>query len=531
MLVMHETTLTVTTGTRPRAEPEALLSACLESLVAQMRARVLSPVDLLEAHIRRAEVVNPLLNCIVADRFAAARAEAIEAEREYAATSRPRPLLGIPFTVKEMIEVGGMPLTFGSTVRRDRLGVRDATVVARLRSAGAIPIGVTNVPEWGMWFESYNSVYGRTNNPHDVQHTPGGSSGGEGAAVGSGSSVFGIGSDIGGSVRMPAAFCGVFGHKPTTGLLPLTGHYPVYADGPDAAVPRAAPFVSIGTLTRSAVDIAPLMRAMAGRDGIDPNAEPLAFHDPQRVEWRGRRVLLLRSPVIMKAAAATCDVSAAVDEAGRLLESQGAHVQEAPERLFEHAADIWFAALQSVGGTSFSELLSGGRGMSLEIEVVRALAGRGRYSWPALFFCMGERLGRKKERALRSAMREGRRLALRYRELLEPDAVLVSPVHPRTAPRHNNAILHPFDFLYTAVFNTLRVPATTAPCGPDAGGLPLAVQFTSARGNDHLTIAAAAIVEDSTGPWRPPMVRPPTNGGVAESSRSARNSNRAKTSR
>lgn len=506
----------------PSPGVEPLLTERLESLVAQMRSGALSPVALLEAHIRRAEAVNPLLNCIVAERFAAARREAIEAEREYAATSRPRPLLGIPFTVKEMIEVGGMPLTFGSTVRRDRVGIRDATVVARLRNAGAIPIGVTNVPEWGMWFESYNSVYGRTNNPHDVRHSPGGSSGGEGAAVGSGASVFGIGSDIGGSVRMPAAFCGVFGHKPTTGLLPLTGHYPVYADGPDAGIPRKAPYVSIGTFTRSAWDIAPLMRTMAGRDGIDPNAEPLAFHDPRRVEWRGRRVLLLRSPYIRKAAPARTDMSAAVDTAGRLLEARGASVHDAPDRLLEHAGEIWFASLQSVGGASFSEILTGGRGMWLEFELVRALAGRSRYSWPALFFCIGERFGRKTERALRGAMREGRRLALRYRELLGADAVLVSPVHPRTAPRHNAAVCHPFDFLYTAVFNTLRVPATTAPCGRDEQGLPLAVQFTSARGNDHLTVAAAAVVEEGSWPWRPASVTS-INSRITQHGRTGRN--------
>jgi fatty acid amide hydrolase 2 len=194
-----------------------------------------------------------------------------------------------------------------------------------------------------------------------------------------------------------------------------------------------------------------------------------------------------------------------------LFEARGADIVEAPDRLLQHAGDIWFAALQSVGGASFSEMLTEGRGMWLEIEVLRALARMSRYSWPALFFCIGERLGHKKERALRTALRESRRLAWRYRELLGPDAILVTPVHPRTAPRHHAAVVHPFDFLYTAVFNTLRVPATTAPCGFDRHGLPLAIQFTSTRGNDHLTIAAAALVEESTGPWRPAPV-PPRNG-------------------
>jgi fatty acid amide hydrolase 2 len=506
-----------------KAAPDRLLSERLELLLGRMRSGQLSPVELVEAHIRRIETVNPLLNCVVAQRFDAARAEAEAAEREYAKSRGRRPLLGIPFTVKEMIEVSGMPLTFGSAGRRDRRGARDATVVARLREAGAIPLGVTNVPEWGMWFESYNSVYGRTSNPYDLQHTPGGSSGGEGAAVGSGASVFGIGSDIGGSVRMPAAFCGVYGHKPTTGLLPLTGHYPVYAGGPEGHVPKKAPYVSIGTLTRSAGDIAPLMRAMAGRDGIDPNAEPLAFRDPAQVDWTGRRVLLLRSPLIRRAAVTSPDLSRAVDRAGLLLEDRGADVLDAPQRLLEHAGDIWFSALQSVGSASFSEVLTGGRGMWLEFEILRALAGRGRYSWPALFFCIGERVGRKSERALRTAVREGRRLALRYRELLGTDAIMVMPVHPRTAPRHNAAVLHPFDFLYTAVFNTLRVPATTAPCGFDEAQLPQAVQVTSARGNDHLTIAAAMVIEQgSEHPWRPAPL-----AGQADTRRRGRRSTRA----
>lgn len=491
---------------------DGLLSERLTSLIERMRRGDLSPVELVEAHIRRIEAVNPSLNCVVAERCEAARQEAIVAEREYASGVRTRTLLGIPFTIKEMIEVAGMPLTFGSAVRRHRRGVRDATVVGRLRQAGAIPLGVTNVPEWGMWFESYNSVYGRTNNPHNVRYSPGGSSGGEGAAVGSGASVFGIGSDIGGSVRMPAAFCGVFGHKPTTGMLPLTGHYPVYAEGQAATLSKNAPYVTLGTLTRSASDIAPLLRAAAGRDGIDPNAEAVAFLDTDSVAWRGRPVYLLRDPVIKRTARATNDTATAVDRAGRLLSERGADVREAPADIFSRAGDAWFAALQRTGGPSFSEIMTEGRGMSLEFEVLRALSGRGRYSWTALFFCIGERVGRKNERALRAALRESRGLSQHFRDLIGEEGVLVSPVHPRTAPRHNTAVFHPFDFLYTAVFNVLRVPATTAPCGLDRRGLPIAVQFASARGNDHLTVAAATVVEEASGPWRPAVVRLPDGG-------------------
>jgi fatty acid amide hydrolase 2 len=266
---------------------------------------------------------------------------------------------------------------------------------------------------------------------------------------------------------------------------------------------NTAPYVSIGTLTRSAADIARLMRVMAGRDGFDPNAEPVAFLSPEQVDWRGRRVMLLSNPLIERAGRAEPVLSHACERAGSLLEERGAVVQFAPERLLQHAGDVWFSALQTVGGPPFSELLGGGRRVRLELEVLKSLIGIGRYSWPALFFCIGERFGRKKEQALRAAMRETRRLSRKYRELLGDDGLLVSPVYPHHAPLHNKIMLHPFDFLYTAAFNILRVPATSAPCGFDPAGLPLAVQFTSNRGNDHVTIAAATVVEASAGPWRP----------------------------
>ncbi|HEX6309018.1 MAG TPA: amidase [Longimicrobiales bacterium] len=504
-LEAHLTEVCVRRGT----ESAAMLATPLVELLAQLRRGEISPVELMDAHIRRIEAVNPAINALVAERFAAAQREAVEAEREYGTTARPRPLLGIPFTVKEMIEVRGMPLTFGSSARRDRRGVRDATVVSRLRAAGAIPVGVSNVPEWGMWFESYNGLYGRTRNPWNLRHTPGGSSGGEGALVGAGASVFGVGSDIGGSVRIPAAFCGVFGHKPTTGMLPLTGHYPVYATGPDAVLSKKSPYVTIGTLSRSAADIPPLMRCMAGRDGLDPNSEPVAFLSPERVEWRGRRVLLITNPLIDRAGETAPELREAVEHAGRVLEARGAYVDHAPNRLFRHAGDIWFGALQSASGPAFREVLGDGRPVRLPLEVVRTLVGLGRYSWPALFFCLGEQVGKLNEQGLRRALREFRRLARLYRALLGDDGVLVTPVHPRTAPRHNAAVLRPFDFLYTAVFNALRVPATTAPCGLDASGLPLAVQFASVHGRDHLTIAAAAALEESIEAWRPALVQDP----------------------
>jgi fatty acid amide hydrolase 2 len=482
------------------AAADGLFSASALDLAARVRRGELSPVELVAAHIRRAEAVNPCIGGMVAARFEEALAEARAAERTAAGGG---PLHGVPFTAKELIAVAGMPQTFGSATRRGRTATHDATVIRRLRAAGAILLGVSNMPEWGMWFESYNSVYGRTNNPWDLRRTPGGSSGGEGALVGAGAAPFGIGSDIGGSVRIPAAFCGTFGHKPSHGLLPLTGHYPVCVEGPEADRPKAAPNLVIGPLTRSAADLMPLLRIMAGPDDIDPNARPLTLRDPAAVEWRGRRVVLLPDPRIRQARRASAPVRDAVAAGGHVLQQLGADVAEAPRDLLRRAADIWFAALQATGGPSFAEVLGGGEAVRLAPELATALLGRGRYSWPALFFCIGERYGRRGERALRRALDERARLALELQRLMGDDGVFLAPVHPRPATRHNEPVLFPIDFAYTAVFNALRLPATAVPAGFDARGLPLAVQVVAAHGRDDLCIAAALALEAASPPWRP----------------------------
>ena len=188
------------------------------SLARAIRARELTAAEVVDAHIARHERFAPVINAIAADRFEAARAEARVADARVAAGSELPRLIGVPFTVKETIAVRGMPLTGGVPARRDERASESAPSVQRLTDAGAIALGVTNVSELTLWIESENPLYGRTNNPYDPSRTAGGSSGGEGAAVGCGGSPFGVASDIAGSIRIPALFCGVFGHKPSGGL-------------------------------------------------------------------------------------------------------------------------------------------------------------------------------------------------------------------------------------------------------------------------------------------------------------------------
>jgi fatty acid amide hydrolase 2 len=496
----------------PVPMPDALTGAT--ALARLIRERTISPVDACDACIAHIERVNPRINAVVADRFDAARAEAREAGRALETGAPVGPLHGVPFSVKEMISLDGMPHTFGSPTRAGRTADGDATIVARLRRAGAIPIGVTNVPEWGFWFETHNLVYGRTSNPWDASRTSGGSSGGEAAIVAAGGVPFGVGSDIGGSIRIPAAFCGVFGHKATHGLLPLTGHYPVYAKGPDASLRGIVPWLSMGPITRTAADLMPLLRVMAGPDGVDPNAEPIDLGSPEGVEWEGRKVLLLDDPDITFSARGTRDVIAATRAAAGALAARGAIVEPLPRSIFRDAARIWFAALRSTGGPTLRETAGGGRPIHLLPELARTITGNARVTLPVLMFCIGESLGRLEERWGRELVEEGRALDERLGEMLGSEGILLMPAHPRTAPRHRTPMLRPIDFAWTAILNVLRMPVTVAPVGLSAKGLPLSVQIGAARGNDHRTIAAAMVLEEAF-----PPAFPASAGGAPDPTR------------
>jgi fatty acid amide hydrolase 2 len=216
------------------------------------------------------------------ERFDAARREADVADARIASGGDELPLLGVPCTIKESFAVKGMPNCAGLLARRDHRAETTAPSVQRLIDAGAIPLGLTNISELTLWCESDNRVYGRSSTPYDSSSAAGGSSGGEGAAVGSGASPFGLGSDIAGSIRIPAFFCGVFGHKPSNGLVPHTGSYPV----PHGEAKRLLGF---GPLARRAEDLMPVLRILSGPDGVGPlvTGEP-QLGDPASVSLDAR---------------------------------------------------------------------------------------------------------------------------------------------------------------------------------------------------------------------------------------------------
>src|SRR5690349_2262490 len=254
------------------------------SQISQMiRERKLSAVELVGAHFDRIEQLNPRLNAFIELRREAALAEAAAADAAVKGGQQVGPLSGVPISIKSSIAVSGLRFECGSPTRKGMVAQQDAVLVQRLKRAGAIILGNTNVPEMLMAYETANPLYGRTNHALDLARTPGGSSGGEAAAIAAGLSVAGMGSDGGGSIRVPAHFSGICGLKPTPGRVPITGHWPE-SGGPFALLGV------VGPMARTVEDLEIIFRVIAGFDAGDPMAAPIEFHEVAEHELRTIRI-------------------------------------------------------------------------------------------------------------------------------------------------------------------------------------------------------------------------------------------------
>jgi fatty acid amide hydrolase 2 len=396
-----------------------------------------------------------------------------------------------------------MPHTGGLLWMKDRRADRDATVVQRVKAAGAIIMGVTNIPEGGIWMETYNAIYGRTRNPWNLGRTSGGSSGGEGALVSCGAAPFGIGSDVGGSIRIPAAFCGTVGHKPSGGLVPNTGHFPAHNSH------GAGTYLCTGPLTRTVDDAWLLLSVLAGPDGADPSCTTMPLGDPDAVDISRLVVYPMETTGRV---AVWKGVRGRIQAAADALEAQGATIRSPDLPLMKHAMDIWAAMLADISEESYCDILAERGRLNPWLEILRLWSGFGRHTWAALIIAGVDRFidllpGRK-----RKLVQMGRELQQSLEAALDDNGVLLFPPYSRTAPRHWRPWLTPFDPQVTAIFNVMESPVTQVPCGFDKKGLPYGVQVVGARGMDHLTIAAARVIEAAHGGWHrsnPPVSESP----------------------
>ena len=479
---------------------DALLRESATSIARQIREGTLTSRRAVDVHIAHLERVNPTLNAVVRDRFEEARAEADAADARTKAGGDLPAFHGVPCTVKECFALVGMPNASGLIRRKDIIATEDATAVARMRAAGFIPLGVTNTSELCMWMETNNYLYGRTNNPYNADHIVGGSSGGEGSIVASGASPLGVGSDIGGSIRMPAFFNGVFGHKPTGGLVPGTGQYPMADKG-------AARYLATGPLCRQAEDLWPLVQLMAGPDGMDPGTMDFDLGDPSAVDWSGRTVISIEGTGAQRVSQELIDAQRRVADH---FKSLGANVRVVVIPDLKYAFDIWSCCLQVVNETPFGTLMGQGTPISPLTELARWAVGRSQHTAMASLLAFTEPLVdwapsyRDRMVGLRDTIRQ---------ELLDhmgPEGILLFPSYTRAAPKHHSPFLRQlllrFDYAYTAILNVMEFPVTQVPLGLNDDGLPLGVQVVASHGQDHLTVAGALELERAFGGWVPPEV-------------------------
>ncbi|HUJ31662.1 MAG TPA: amidase [Candidatus Acidoferrum sp.] len=452
-----------------------------------------SSTDLVEAHIARIEQLNLKLNAFVHTDFERARREARAADAAVRSPTKSAPLgmlHGVPISMKSSIDVAGFPCECGSKLRRGYVPAADAPLVARLRAAGAILLGNTNVPETLMAWETDNLLYGRTNNPWDVERTPGGSSGGEAAAIASGCSAGGIGSDGGGSIRVPAHFSGICGLKPTPGRIPSTGHYPG----------SAGPFAQLGVvgpMARTVRDVERIFEVVAGPDPGDPCAAPVPLRRWSDLEIRKLRIGYF---VEHELALVTPETAAAVRAAADALRGQGFDVVEWQPENLDRAWKLWWNLFGRAGQMAFSPMLEGHES---EISpILRDFRAKVAEEPP---LTATELLNTTLERDV---------LRGRFLAKMEEFPILLCPVSSIPAFRHGERewtiqgrrVGYLKAMAYSQWFNLLGTPGMAVPVGRSREGLPIGVQVVGRPWEEEAVLAVAAKIEDACGGFRRPPI-------------------------
>ena len=458
------------------------------SMAEQIRQKQLSPIELVDAHLARIEKLNPRLNAFVQVDAEGARRQARAAED---AVTRNQPLgslHGVPISIKSSIEVKGLRCEAGTRIRTGLVAKNDAPLVSRLRQTGAIILGNTNTPELLMAWETDNLLYGRTNNPWDLSRTPGGSSGGEAAAIAAGLSAGGVGSDGGGSIRVPAHFSGICGLKPTPGRIPATGHFPTSV-GPFALLGV------VGPLARTVADLKVLFEAMQGPDDGDPSAAPIPLRWPNTDAVKKLRIGYFvddgRTPV-------TTETRAAVQAAADALKRAGLKVEPFRPKGLEEARKLWWQFFGIAGGMLLGPLTKG-READLS-PILKEFSG-----WVA-----AEPPHTAQTLLDTWIMRD--LLRMQVFEQMRDFPVLLCPVASVPAFRHGErdwsidgqTVRYLDAWSYTEWFNLLGTPAAAIPFGRSNEGLPIGVQIVACPWEEELVLTVAAELEAQRGPWQAP---------------------------
>jgi amidase len=477
--------------------------ATAAELSAALKARKVSAVELAQDVIGRIERHDAKVNAVCVRDFTRGL-EAARAADVALARGESKPLLGLPMTVKESYNVGGLPTTWGFPAQKDFTPPEDALSISRVKAAGGVILGKTNVPlALGDW-QSYNDIYGITNNPFDLTRTPGGSSGGSAAALAAGYGPLSLGSDIGGSLRVPAFHCGVYAHKPTFALVPPRGHTPP----PLPPLPLDRDLAVIGPMARSAADLSLVLDVIAGPDPIEAGkAYQLALPSPRHGELNKFRVLLIDTDPLLPTDTV---MRAAIEKLGANLAKAGVAVERSSPLLPDFAAStrLYMRMLMSFLAASFQpEIYAGAKDaaaklaaddMSLAAERLRGIALSHR-DW---------------------LMADGGRARLRaqWRELFKSFDAVICPVMPTPAFPHDHSAdqnkrrididgrEYPYldQLAWPGIATLPGLPATAIPIGLSPRGLPVGVQIVGPWLEDRTPLKLAELIEREFGGFVPP---------------------------
>jgi amidase len=416
-------------------------------LARAIRTKKVSSLEVVRAHLEHIHTVNPRLNAVVFATAESALKQARSADRKNTRKNVVGPLHGVPFTAKDIFDTEGLPTTAGLRMLKTNIPDRDATVIARMREAGAILIGKTNCPPGGVGGDSYNALHGGTRNPYDIARSPGASSSGEAAIIAAGGSPLGIGSDSGGSIRMPAHYCGIAALKPTTGLVPGTGAYGLVGGLTD---PRS----QVGPMARFVSDLALTLPLLAGPDGIDSGVVPVPL-SKRTPRLRDLKVAWYADDGLAKPTHAIANV---VRSAVHALAEAGCNVTEArPPSLHEAH------------------------------QVTLGYWGDKRMSHDRLFHRWD---------AFRTAMLG----------FMSDFDLIVSPVAPDIAPLYRARVEPAHQFSYTIPYSLSGNPCVVVRAGTSPEGLPIGVQVVARNWHDDVALRAAHSIERALGGWRPASV-------------------------
>jgi len=461
---------------------DELIYTSATSLAQAIRDKRVSSYEVVEAYIHRIEAVNPQLNAVVQLNAEPALIQAKQADVALARGEINGPLHGVPITIKDSFDTEGIISTAGTKGRASYIPQQDATAVARMRSAGAILLGKTNLPELSLAYESNNLIYGRTNNPYDLSRTPGGSSGGESAIIAAGGSPLGLGTDGFGSIRLPAHFCGIAGLKPTSGRIPFTGLLP-HGFGASAKLRH------VGPMARYVEDLILTLPILSGVDWRDPATIPMPLEDPSKVELKSLKVAFYTDNGIVTP---TYEIIGAVRTAVHALADAGAIVEEARPVGIEQSYELFRDLFAADGGAGVQRLLQ----MAGTSEIHPFVQQFGEILRP---------------HALTTAEFGG--LLVRWDmfrstllSFIEKYDVIICPVCATPAWRHSSTITEE-QFVagsYSMTYNLTGWPGVAVRGGTSPEGLPIGVQVVARPWREDVALAVAQHLETVSGGWQRP---------------------------